>query len=75
MKPDYKAFAQAAIKEYCWGECGEPDGGDLQDLAVKHGVLKQIGFNPDEHDDEGYGLERGDPWFLFVDAAPSGEGE
>jgi hypothetical protein len=34
-----RAFARAIIADYCWGY-GEPDGGDVQELAEKFGLIE-----------------------------------
>jgi hypothetical protein len=62
MTPDWEAFGREVMD--AWPE-GGIDGFDLQDLAEKHGIILSVpgGFDPDKHNDDGYGLESGDPWF------------
>lgn len=64
MKPDYKAFAHDIIAGSFDGSAFE--GCEIQDIAVKHGILKQVAYDPKAHgrSDE---LEPGDPWFEFVE--------
>jgi hypothetical protein len=33
-------FARYVISEYCWGYSSEPDGGDLQDVAERLGLIE-----------------------------------
>jgi hypothetical protein len=40
-EPDYKRFAEQVIREWCW-DYVEPDGGDLQDLAEKCGIIVPV---------------------------------
>lgn len=43
------------------------DGGQIQDLAVEHGLLVETTFDPERHEDfEGY-AEKGDQWFEYSD--------
>lgn len=60
-----RKFARSVIEDYCWG-CGEPDGGDVQELATKLGLLKECvatkedaELNPD--------FEEGDTIYKFAD--------
>lgn len=58
----------AAVMEF-WPEAADIDIGDLQDMAIKAGVLKAVpgGFDPEEHEDTcGYGAEPGDEWFMRI---------
>jgi hypothetical protein len=43
------------------------DGGEIQDMAVKHGILRQVEFNPAIHTDSTGYSEKGDPWFVYTD--------
>lgn len=57
-------FADAVLN-YLWDGAVEIDAGDVQDLAVKYGLVYETKFDPDEHTDhEGVGVEAGDPWFM-----------
>lgn len=43
------------------------DGGDVQELAIKHGLLVKVAFDPKKHSGEfdDY-CEPGDPWYEFT---------
>lgn len=43
------------------------DGGDIQDLAVKHGLIEQVAFDPSKHYDPEGVTEDGDQWFAYTD--------
>lgn len=48
-------------------EGGSLDGWEIQDMALKHGLLIETKFDPAKHEDlEGY-AEKGDPWFVLSD--------
>ena len=34
-----REFARSIIADYCWGYSREPDGGDVQELAEKLGLI------------------------------------
>ena len=54
-----------------WPDYGDLDGGQLQDLAEKAGVLVPVegGYNPEIHGDADYnGAEPGDEWFMMIPA-------
>ena len=51
-----------------WPDYGDIDGWELQDMAVKAGVLTEVegGFDPEVHDDtQGVFPEPGDQWFII----------
>lgn len=64
-QPDFEAFARHIMKD--WPEGYDIDGMDLQEMAIKHGILVEIegGFDPEKHDCP-YGSEKGDPWYQLV---------
>lgn len=69
-EPNFQGFADAIMEHW---PMSDVDGADLQELAVKFGIIAPIpgGFDPEEHDDEvGYGAEPGDPWFQFTYGRP-----
>lgn len=46
---------------------GDVDTLDVQTLAEKYGLIREVGFDPRRHDDHyGLGVERGDPWYTRV---------
>jgi len=60
-----RAFA-AAVMAIAW-ECGDLDGGAAQDLALQHGVIVEVPFDPKKH--HGIGaedVEPGDPWYVLA---------
>jgi len=48
MTPDYKAFAQWAIREGAWDGC-DLDGAAIQSRAVEFGIVKQVPYDPAIH--------------------------
>lgn len=63
--PDYKAFAKWAVREGSFAGLSL-DGGDIQEAAVKFGIIRVEPYDPDFHGDNDCDVERGDPWFVFV---------
>ena len=63
--PDWEAFGREIMK--AWPDSVGIDGFELQDLALKYAVLVPVpgGFDPAKHDDDGYGAEPGDDWFIL----------
>lgn len=58
-------FARYIISEYCWGYSSEPDGGDVQDVAERLGLIEpHIATAEDaaEHTD----FEPGDTIYKFA---------
>lgn len=54
-------FANEVI---CSSWDGDLDGADIQDLAEKYGLIREVAFDPRRHaDNYGVGASRGDPWF------------
>ena len=54
------------ILDFLW-EGSDPDGGDIQDLAERLGLIENVGFDPEKHDDHlGVCLHPGDPWYQFA---------
>lgn len=45
-----KEFAEYVLASYCWDECAEPDGGDLQDKAESLGLIELRKVDPNEND-------------------------
>lgn len=49
-----------------WGH--DSDGGNIQDEAVKAGILSETTYNSyEKHGDNDVGAEDGDAWFVFSD--------
>lgn len=64
MKPDWEGFGRAIME--AWPE-GGLDGFDLQDIAEKYGVIREVPYDPDKHGTGGleeWGMEPGNPWFV-----------
>ena len=62
------------IVEKSWDGC-DVDGADIQDLAIKCGILTEVEFDPEKHDDPFWGSEPGDPWLVFSDGFRALTGE
>jgi hypothetical protein len=64
MKMDDKliAFAKEVIRA-SWDGCEY--GGDIQDAAVKHGLIRQVSYDPAVHGSNDVDAVPGDPWFVF----------
>lgn len=61
------AFARDLLRQVFDGY--NPDGADIQELAVKHGLLVLVKYDPKRHDGEGAEFcEPGDPWYEFSHA-------
>ncbi len=66
MSPDYKSFAKWAIREGSW-KYGGLDGADIQDMALRHGLITETKYDPAIHGPNDVDVQPGQPWFLFVD--------
>ena len=61
-------FFDAAIE--CWSDGHDMDGGDIQEIAARLGLLRETVFNSEVHTDElGLDAQDGDPWFVLSDEA------
>ncbi len=60
-----KGFARRVIKDVCWN-MSEPDGGDMQDIAEKLGLIKSVIAKSDDIDEDS-DFEVGDIIFKFTD--------
>jgi hypothetical protein len=62
---DWEAFGRAVMENWPYGDV---DGGDLQDLAEQHGLIRRVpgGFDPDVHEDELGMADPGDSWFVLA---------
>lgn len=58
------AFFEWARSRFWDDECCEIDGGEFQDRAESLGLIVKVPFDPDQHSDNGYGLEPGDDWYV-----------
>jgi hypothetical protein len=45
---------------------GSLDGGDIQDMGIRHGLLAETKFDPLVHRDTNGYAEAGDEWFVFA---------
>ncbi|AVX04189.1 hypothetical protein MXMO3_01663 [Maritalea myrionectae] len=61
-KPDFEAFAKDVME--AWPQ-GDIEGFELQEKAIKHGMIVEIegGYDPEKHDDDFGGAEPGDTWY------------
>jgi len=46
-------------------EGGSLDGGDIQEMGVKYGLLEQTAYDPEKHE-ENWDFEPGDPYYTFT---------
>lgn len=61
-KPDWEAFGREIMEEWPGGGL---DGFDLQEVAVRHGVIEETRYSPGDHGPCPEGItEPGDPWFV-----------
>ena len=58
-------FAEFIIRGSWDGK--DVDGGEIQDLAVEHGLLIETKYDPEKHGPNNYDLEPGDPYLIFTD--------
>ena len=59
-----KEFARSIIKDYCW-DLGDPDGGSVQDLAEKLGLIEPHIATEADVDPEWDDYEAGDTVYRF----------
>jgi hypothetical protein len=64
--PNFEAFAKDVMKY--WPEGFDIDAADLQEMAIKHGLLQEVegGFDPEQHEDDHGCAEPGDSWFMYT---------
>lgn len=61
--PDNIGFTKAVL-QVLW-DGFDLDGGDIQDLGLMYGVIRETKFDPAVHTDHlGVGAEAGDQWFV-----------
>ena len=60
---DFEGFSRAIMN--CW-PIGDVDGLHLQDLAVKHGLLRMEPYDPEKHGEAEYDEEPGDEYYVFA---------
>jgi hypothetical protein len=61
-----RAFAEEVIRLGCW-QGASVDGGDLQEIAMKHFLLVEVPFDPEKGDiDEIGDAKPGDPYYVFA---------
>ena len=59
-----ESFWRELVRYFGWGGSFELDGGDFQDMAEKHGLIRFEDYDPEKHTDEWIEAEPGDPiWF------------
>lgn len=60
-------FAQWVLTSSCFDGC-DLDGGDIQNMAVKFGLIVETQYDPEEHgEDTICDIAPGDPWYVFSD--------
>lgn len=61
-----REFARSIIADYCWGYSREPDGGDVQELAEKLGLIVPHIATAEDAEDQ-CEFEPGDTIYKFAD--------
>jgi hypothetical protein len=61
-----REFARDIIADYCWGYSREPDGGDVQELAEKLGLIVPHIATAEDAEDQAE-FEPGDTIYKFAD--------
>jgi hypothetical protein len=59
-----RAFV-AEVMQRAW-EGYDLEGGEAEDLAKKHGLLREEPYDPDRHGESEFEIEPGDPWYQLV---------
>lgn len=62
------AFCRTLLADV-WGG-SDPDGGDIQALAVKHGLIREVLYDPTRHPGvpaAEFGIDPGDPIYVLAD--------
>jgi hypothetical protein len=67
MEEALKKFAVTIVRS-TWGDSGELDGLQIQDLAEKLGVIVEVPYDPAVHGSNDIGVLPGEPWFVFPDS-------
>lgn len=65
MKPKIAQFIKMIVEDGPFKGC-DLDGGWVQELAEKLGIIKIEQFDRFVHGDPEYGQEDGDPWLVFT---------
>ena len=60
-------FVRWAIEDGPFEGC-HLDGGDVQEKAVKFGILERTKYDPAVHGESDCGADPGDEWFVFSEA-------
>lgn len=58
-------FVEWALETGPWSGCGL-DGADIQEKALELGIIHEVPFDPERHDDAGVGMTKGDPFYELV---------
>lgn len=66
VPPDYKGFAKWVMENGPWSG-NDLDGGDVQEHAVKFGVVKEVKYDPAVHGESEFDCAPGDPWFVMTE--------
>jgi hypothetical protein len=59
-----RAFA-AAVMDSSWNG-HEIDGGDAHELALKHGIIVEVPYDPEKHGESEFDVEPGDPYYVLA---------
>lgn len=72
--PDYKTFAEWAIREGSWYGL-DLDAGAIQDKAIECGIIEVVPYDPDVHGDNDFDVAPGEEWCVFVIPSTETKGE
>ena len=59
-------FARWCVEEGPFQGC-DLDGGSVQEMATKFGILREEPYDPARHGENEVDAEPGDPWWVFSD--------
>lgn len=65
-KPDFKGFARWCLQNGPWDGC-DLDGCDVQDAALKFGIVEEVKYDPTVHGETECDVCPGDPWYVMVE--------
>ena len=61
-----KKFAREIIRDYCWS-LGDPDGGSIQELAEKLGLIESYIATAEDVDGDWSDFDEGDTIYKFAE--------
>lgn len=64
--PDYKMFVRWCLEEGAF-EGHDLDGCEIQEMALKCGIIKETRYDPAVHGESNCDAQPGDSWFVLVE--------